>query len=239
MHIRTILQPLRDFFFPPVCQSCSLSLSDDEHSVCLACRSSIRSVHENDFTMQVMERRFRDEKIVGRFFSLYYFQHGGVLQTMLHQLKYNDGTVFGFQLGALLGTHLSQQIQNIGHSILIPVPLHLLKERERGYNQSTIICKGIASVIGAEIAPHLVERKKYTISQTTLNAEERKTNVADAFLVSEPAAFKLKGKTCIVVDDVVTTGSTISAVAKVLQECGVERIFVASIGVAELDEKEH
>jgi ComF family protein len=114
----------------------------------------------------------------------------------------------------------------------LPIPLHRLKERERGYNQALCLCQGIARATGIRLGPPLLRRDKYTVSQIQLSLEERKANVGDAFKVQPQHAEHVKEKTIVLVDDVITTGSTINACAKVLIEAGTKCVFAASAAVA-------
>ena len=118
---------------------------------------------------------------------------------------------------------------------IIPIPLHKLKERERGYNQSEDICRGISAVIQRPVAADLVKRSKYTVSQTHLTADERKKNVGDAFEIQPRQLMGIKGKCFLVVDDVITTGSTIQAIAKLLKDAGAARVIAASAALAKLE----
>lgn len=131
-----------------------------------------------------------------------------------------------------LGKVVEKQTYAAEIDAIIPVPLHVMRLRERGYNQSEVICKGIASLVKAPILTSLVHRRKNTVSQTHLSSEERKLNVGDAFEIEHSGG--VEGKTFLLVDDVITTGSTVQAVARVLKEQGARKVFVASVALAKL-----
>jgi ComF family protein len=114
---------------------------------------------------------------------------------------------------------------------LVPVPLHTLKKAERGYNQSYYIAKGISKRTKIPIAKNIVRRIKHTQSQTNLTSEERKANIEGAFKISKNQV--IKSSRIILVDDVITTGATISGCGSVLLSGGVEEIFALSAGIAE------
>jgi ComF family protein len=114
---------------------------------------------------------------------------------------------------------------------LIPVPLHPAKCRERGYNQSEYICQGIHAVTGLRVITGLLKRQRYTESQTHLEIEERRKNVAGAFVL-DPSA-EVSGRTFLIVDDVITTGATMSACAKTLGDHGAGIVIACSVALAE------
>ncbi len=226
----SFLQPLQDFLFVTECLHCGVRLNNDERRVCSACWDSLSKVNEHDYTYKILVERFREGKAIDDFVTLFYFEKRKLLQTLAHSLKYDEGTAFGFELGIRLGKKL------VGKNIdrIIPVPLNKRKERERGYNQSEWIAKGIASIINVPVLPNAVCRTRYTITQTHLNAEERKKNIANAFEVTGVDA--IRGKNILLVDDIVTTGSTIQEIAHVLKQAAVSTITAGSAGLAKLGE---
>ncbi len=227
--------PLRDFFFPPLCFSCNAKLPDNENRLCSTCWNSIEPIGDEDRTVKVLRERFCEGGVIHDFVSCYYFEHDGVLQKIAHSLKYQAVTVFGRELGR----HLGEKIATCGNftdiDAIIPVPLHRLKRRERGYNQSEFISRGIADVLDKPILASLIQRKKNTISQTHLTAEERAKNVEDAFEIPKKAMPAVKGKIFLLVDDVITTGATIQSMARVLKEAGAKKIYVGSAALAKLE----
>jgi len=185
-------------------------------------------VGNNDHTFKVLQRRFLEGGVIDDFVALYYFEKGKLLQSLAHSLKYEEVTAFGFELGVKIADKLKKR--NI--DAIVPVPLNKRKERERGYNQSDWIGNGISSETGVPVMSQAVRRVKYTVTQTHLNAEQRKANIAEAFVVTDGGL--VKGKTILLVDDIITTGSTIQEVAKVLKASNTEKIIVASAGLAKL-----
>ncbi len=176
--------------------------------------------------------RFAETGYISDLISLYYFEKGKVLQSVMHSLKYEEVTSFGFELGRKLGETVKQK--NFSVHAVIPVPLNKQKLRERGYNQSEYIANGVSSVLNIPVLTKTVQRIKYTVTQTHLNAQERKENVANAFSIARPEL--VKEKTILIVDDVITTGSTIQEIAKVLKESGAQNIIAGSAGLAKLGE---
>ncbi len=149
---------------------------------------------------------------------------------LIHYVKYQSFKRLGFSFGVMLGK-LLQNSNMTDYDFIVPVPIHSAKERERGFNQSDIISNGISSVLSIPVNKKLIKRKSYTQTQTLLSKEERKTNVADVF-VPFNENIELINKKCLLIDDVLTTGSTINFAAKELLKCGAERVDGATVARA-------
>lgn len=168
-----------------------------------------------------------NEKLIADIsFSHFLIKEGDEFSKIIYQLKYGGMKKLGICLGELIGHELQIIIQtnNIKEfDFILPVPLYKTKLRERGYNQSEYICKGIVKYLNSELIPDPVQRVRHTSTQTKLNREERISNMKDAFMINERYKEIIFGKRIIVVDDVVTTGSTLNEVIKVLKDnnCGV------------------
>jgi competence protein ComFC len=109
--------------------------------------------------------------------------------------------------------------------------LHQLKKAERGYNQSYYIAKGLNKVLKCALKENHLKRIKFTESQTTMNITERKKNISGAFKVKTISG--LRNKNILLIDDVITTGATITECGKILLESGVNKIYAASIAIAD------
>jgi ComF family protein len=232
--LRAVAAPARDFIFPPLCFSCSARLTDTESRLCNSCWQSIEHVQANDETVRILRERFSAEGFIDEFYSCYYFEENGVFQHLVHSLKYNAITLFGVELGKHIGVILKENINVQSIAGIVPIPLHKLKQRERGYNQSECICTGISAVIQRPVVSTLVKRSKNTVSQTHLTADERKENVGGAFDIQPQEKDTVKRKTFLIVDDVITTGSTIQSLAKLLKDAGAVKVIAASAALAKL-----
>ncbi|MHB1050878.1 MAG: ComF family protein [Bacteroidota bacterium] len=232
--ITSTINAFKDFLFLTQCFHCGASLSDNEERICRTCWESLTPVCSDDYTFTVMTDRFRAGGIVDEFVPLYYFEKGKVLQHLAHALKYEEISRFGYELGIQIG----HGVQGMGCTaeLIIPVPLNKRKERERGYNQSDFIARGVAHVLGLPVLPTAVKRVKYTVTQTHLNADQRKENIADAFIVHPKYTGRIKDASVMIVDDIITTGSTIQELGRVLKENGALKIIAASAGLAKLGE---
>lgn len=146
------------------------------------------------------------------------------IMNAIHAIKYQNYQNLAYELGKMLGNVVKNEIVERDY-ILVPVPLHKVKERERGYNQAEKIADGVSEVTGLKIELNLVTRTKYTISQTLLSDKERLNNVKGKFKIST----ECKNEKVIIVDDVVTTGNTVNEIALALKNAGASEIVVASL----------
>ncbi len=227
-----LIVPFRDFIFPPVCFLCNLRLEPNDDRVCTKCWSEFTKIDYTTPAYEELKSRFENGKVVDGFVSCYLFEKDGRFQEAVHLLKYRGIKSIGVRLGTDLGNLITgdQLLKSI--DLITPVPLHKLKYRERGYNQSEYLCKGISEILGKQHFPKLINRKKYTQSQTKLNIQERRSNVAEAFVLNPRCIGEISGKNILLVDDVITTGSTIEAVAQVLKQNGASLVYAASAGLA-------
>ena len=237
-HLAKFIVPFKDFFFPPICFSCNNRLTETESRVCTACWQLIRRVKPDDYTVGILRDRFSAEGSVDAFYSCYYFEERGVFQKIVHSLKYDAITLFGVELGRHVGLLMKEQSTVQSIDMILPIPLHNVKSRERGYNQSDYICRGISDVLTRPYDFSLVQRQKNTVSQTHLNADERRKNVGDAFEIRSGREEFVRGKVFLVVDDVITTGSTIQALARILKDAGAAKVVAASAALAMLGSKD-
>jgi ComF family protein len=230
--IPSIISPVFEFLFPPVCFVCGGTLVPGEEIVCTRCWSTVQPVRREDPLYRATLQRLTEAGPLTDLVAGYYFATDGVLQALLHLLKYEGMTRIGEAFGKQLGALLSDRPVLLNDPALVPVPLHRSKRRERGYNQSERICKGLASVTGLAMDFRILRRHRYTRSQTGLGIGERKQNVDGAFELQPSAAQDLRGRSFLLVDDVVTTGSTIEACATVLRAHGADQVAAAVIAIA-------
>ncbi|WP_258543820.1 ComF family protein [Parvicella tangerina] len=162
-------------------------------------------------------------------FSVYHFEKGGKLQSLMHSLKYKGKTQIGEFLGRAIGNELNNSGKASKIDLILPIPLHPKKERLRGYNQSDYLAKGIHEVTAIPYASNVVRRTMHTTSQTRKAKFDRWKNVSSIFEIHKPE--QVNGKRILVVDDVTTTGSTLESCARELlnhQAAAVAVTVVAS-----------
>lgn len=221
-----------DFIYPPICFLCNGKLSEPHLKICPVCWSSFTSIDIRDPTLLELKSKFKTEGKIEDVISCYLFEKDGNLQEVIHLLKYRGMKSLGVKLGEELGKVIINNQKFSNADFIIPIPLHKLKKRERGYNQSEFICKGISSITNIPVNTEIVYRVKYTKSQTQLNFIERMENVADAFFISEKNRRLVTGKKIIIVDDVITTGSTINSCANELIKANAGTTLAASVAIA-------
>lgn len=225
-YMKSLIEPVADFVFPPVCACCGDRVMDRLNMICDECLTSRFEMATN----------IGDDILPGAVsfrHSLWLFDKYGYLQNLLHKLKYDHCTAIGEQLGREAGRSLRRaaQIQNSDKWRLAAVPLHKKRYRKRGYNQSMEIARGVAATTGISfLAEDCILRLKNTKTQTGLNSDERTSNISGAFEVAEPAS--VLNTRILIVDDVFTTGATTFELAKILSDlsglsCGILTIAKA------------
>ena len=225
-----LTSPLLDFFYPPVCIACNKPLPDGNQKVCNDCWTAIPKVTKQLPLYQETRTKLLAEGDISDLVSCFVFEKEGPFQHIAHALKYKEYKSIGVDLGTRIGQALREW--NIEVDIIIPVPLHRIKYRERGYNQSEFIAHGIASVVGRPVVLNAVRRTRHTETQTMLNIEERRKNMENAFELISHSSEILLEKRCLLVDDVITTGATTSSCAQAILSAGAVKIIAASAALA-------
>ena len=230
--VRSAGNPLVDFIFPRVCYACGGSLPPGANRVCRACFSSMRRVDKRDSAYQATLRRAGESDAISSLVIPWFFEKEGILQALLHELKYRRCTVLGVELGREIGQILlactDERIDG-----WIPVPLHISKLRERGFNQSLFIGRGVEAVTRIPRYDGVLERVRYTPSQTALTIPMRAMNVSGAFRVPPERVRRVEGRTFLLVDDVVTTGATMQACGSALRAAGARAVLGCAIAIAQ------
>jgi competence protein ComFC len=226
----TAITSFFDFFLPRLCASCKNKLKPHEAAVCSDCLNRIKLADNERLHFEYL-RKFAADKFITDFFSLYVFEKDKELQHIIHALKYDRKFLTGKVLGEKVGSYIGNKVKEWKIDFIIPIPLHPLKKAERGYNQSFFISKGLSKAVNIPLKNHFIKRKRFTLSQTTMNFEERQKNIHNAFKVRNGK--HLKEKNILLVDDVITTGSTISECGRVLLEGGADKIYAASVAIAD------
>lgn len=221
---------LFDFFLPRFCPSCNHKLLNNEISVCQKCISSIELADQTRIDFEY-DKKFTAQKVISGFTSLYVFEKDKELQEILHHFKYNRRFRIGITLGIKTAIIRRQTISDWNIDLIIPVPLHHLKKAERGYNQSHYIAKGLSKTLIIPTKEKSLKRIRYTESQTLKNITDRELNVKNAITVKNKK--RVKGKNILLVDDVITTGATISECARQLLKCGAKKIYAISVAIAD------
>mgnify|MGYP000999516454 CR=1 FL=1 len=150
-----------------------------------------------------------------------------IIMEAVHQFKYGHKLAVGEALGTLMANFSFPRFDYQGYDLVLPVPLHISKLRDRGFNQSLLLARQLANKWMIPLDFSLLKRQKSTLSQTGLNKKEREENIRGAFAVSEKK--KATGKKIILVDDVYTTGATLNECAKTLRKAGAGEVAVLTL----------
>jgi ComF family protein len=217
-------------FFPNLCAGCGRQLIRGEKVICLHCLFHLPKTYFHHDTDNPLSRVFWGRISLEGVAAYLYFQKGGTVQHLLHQLKYKGHKEIGLQMGKLYGNELKNAGVFKDAELIIPVPLHPRKFRQRGYNQSEMFAEGLASVMQAKLETRTLYRKTYSQTQTRKSRYNRWENVESIFGLKNPE--RIIGKHVLLVDDVITTGATTEACAHVLHQVPGVRISVASIAYA-------
>lgn len=170
----------------------------------------------------------RNPGVVDGFRAVY--NYSNEFQKIILEMKYFRKKSIAERLGYAMSSIVVSDVEYKEADYLVPVPLHKLKFRERGYNQSKLLAESIAKVTGISVNVHLLKRVVYTKAQAKLNASQRMKNVSGAFQLAESNG--LVGSVIILVDDVLTTGSTLFECAKLLKTAGAAKILTLTAAQA-------
>ncbi len=224
-----LLKDIEFFFFPPLCEVCGRLLSIGEKIMCSYCYLGLPRTNFHLDPDNPVAKLFWGRVNIEKATSWFYFNKGSDYQPLLHKLKYHG---FG-ELGVYLGKSFASEIMNTafaGADLMIPVPLHPRKQRKRGYNQSQKIAQGMQQILDIPLETRILIRSTFTDTQTSRSRFDRFLNMQDKFSIAESE--KIKDKKILLIDDVVTTGSTLEACAQLLMDGGCGSVMVATIAVA-------
>lgn len=225
-----IFHQIGEIVFPCACPACGAHVARGEGSCCAACLSALTRVFRGDGPYLDAFTRLAAGGLVADLTIAWYFEKEGVLRALIHDLKYRGMSRIGDALGRELGKILLENSPRAPHALL-PVPLHPSKIRERGYNQSDAIARGIASVTGFSVDAGILRRGRWTPSQTTLSVERRRENVRGAFTIHPGRREDVSGKHFMLVDDILTTGATLRSCAEVLHAAGAAGIGCCALAL--------
>lgn len=232
----SIYERLESFVFPPLCIICDKSRACDDKWLCPSCKEHLqlnnssrqacpRCSQNNNFRTCTCEILWEYP-----FESIYsILDYDELVQVLMHNIKYFDKRKLAYDLGAMFSFSIPDPVFE-GIDGITSVPLHWYRKHKRGYNQAEWLAKGFLSKRkDLKYYEGIIIRKHYTKTQTKLAREQRKKNISRAFIVPESRMDLIKGKSLIVVDDVITTGSTTAACAEVLLKAGAKSVRVLSL----------
>ena len=229
----TVLEKVRetilDILFPALCLACGKTLEGAEKAafICRACvaaipvsvtltcprcgsrlAENIKTCHQDTPFRLAAASRYDDPRV----------------KKLIWELKYGRKVGAAYPIASIIETHLGHLTVNLANYLLVPMPLHPSRERERGFNQSEIIAKRLAERTNLKLASGALTRVKRTLPQAEAkNREDRRVNVAGSFAVVKPEL--ISGKNILLLDDVFTSGATMGEAARTLRAAGAKRII--------------
>jgi ComF family protein len=232
--LRTLTQGLLQLLYPatcwacgrllpepaPFCADCRQALTGDTSPTCPRCSSTVgpfADVRGGCPRCRYLSYAFEGVQRLG--------PYEGLLKEVILRLKHAAGEGLAEVVGALWAEHAGPRLRAAGAEVIIPVPLHWLRRLHRGYNQSEALARALAAGLRLPCRPGWLRRTRATPKQTAHAPSARPENVRRAFRASRWA--DLKGKAVLLVDDVLTTGSTCSEAARALRQAGASRVVVA------------
>jgi ComF family protein len=226
-----------DIFFPPNCLQCGKYLERSDKIICDDCYSSIK-LNNTSFCSVCRARLPNSRKICHRKTSyllaaaINYDEP--VIQNLLHYFKYKGFEKIAPLLGEVLIKYLEDIIRNskleIRNFVVVPIPLHFWRERQRGFNQAKLLAEILARHFNLELKVALKRTKNNKPQVKLKNNEERLKNMAGCFRVENPD--EVRGKNIILVDDVFTSGATMNEAVKTLKAAGAKRIVALTVAKA-------
>lgn len=230
-----IIEPLAALAFPTACQICSDRQAEPWNGyICTQCLRDVRPTKppwcnqcglpfDGEFTE--ISTCLNCHEIEWHFdCARSLFASRGLVREIVHRSKYHHADFFQPLIDRWFSS--VNQFPSISHDWIVPIPLHALKEREREFNQAEHMAKSVASSLGGSLNTNTLERIKYTETQTDLSRSKRLKNMKGAFAVKRKR--NLSG-TVLLVDDVMTTGATASACARVLKQAGAGTVNVLTL----------
>ncbi len=230
--MKTIINDFISLFYPVYCYACGKNLVKNEECICSHCLISLPKTNfhlqqENPLCYQFLGK-VKVEAVTACFF----FKKGSAIQHLVHQLKYKGQKDIGLYFGYLFGLDLLENDIFKSVDVIIPIPLHPNKKQKRGYNQSEIIAEGIQKALTKPIDTQSFIRYIETDTQTKRSQYNRWENTNDIFRVINSTSFE--GKHILLIDDVITTGSTLEAATNTLLEIPNTRVSIACLACASL-----
>ena len=218
-----------DFISPRLCVVCGQRLAPTERSLCGVC---LFHLPRTNFHLKPLDnpmaQLFWVLSPVEKAAALFYYHPHAEMAQMVYRLKYNNRPDIGENMGRVMASELQQSDFFSDIDVLLPVPLSSKRLRQRGYNQSEMLARGVSDVTHLPLVTKALCRKEFHQSQTKLTRWQRQENVADTFHLVDDS--RLKGRHVLLIDDVCTTGATLIACANALKDVEGIRISVLTLG---------
>jgi len=225
-----LIQDFISLLFPRICAACGNPLLKTEDIICLSCEFHLPRTNFHLSLANPISQMFWGRVNIESASAFLYFNKGNNVQKLIHKLKYKGRKDVGTYLGRIYGQQLKSSLLFQSVQMIIPVPLHTRKLKQRGYNQSEQFAIGLSETMQVPLDPIALSRNIDTESQTKKSRFRRWQNVSEVFELRNPESLEIKH--VLLVDDVITTGATLESCIRSLSTVSGIRISVATIAVA-------
>ena len=227
-----MFQSIIDLFFPKSCACCENILLKNENVICTVCRDELPLTNHHLNLKNEMFMRFFGRLDIEFAASLLYFQKEGMVQKLMHNLKYKGHQ----EIGAVLGFWYAEDLKKIQSlnsiDFIIPVPIHPKKKKERGYNQVSSFADSLSKSLKINVLELILFRDKYLKTQSKKNSSEREEVSSDIFRSIDDK--KYHDKHFLLVDDIMTTGATLEACGKQLLKIKGAKVSIVCMAMTKL-----
>ncbi len=230
-----IFNPIKrilDLLFPPLCYGCDENLVNN-NILCTNCWSMLPFSDHFDHKENKVIEHFYGRSNIEHGAALLLFGKSGIVQHLMHQFKYNKQQDIGLTFGTILANKIMESSLFPNIDYIIPVPMHREKRKTRGYNPASLISTVLTKELDIPNLQDVLIKKENNPTQTNKNRSERQSNVKNAFEIKN--AQVVKGKSILLVDDIITTGATSGKCCELLKENGAKKISVVALGAATTD----
>lgn len=228
--LNTYLSDFVSLFYPNLCIGCDDVLPKGTAYLCPKCHYNLPKTRTHELEVPQFREKFEGVVKVNDVLVYAHFHKNGLTQKILHALKYGERP----EIGELMGRRYAYDLLNTGFDsafdMIVPVPLHPKRFKERGYNQSQCFGKGLSDILETSMNTTCLQKVRHIDSQTKKSKLDRIKSMEGVFEVVDVDVFK--GKRLLVVDDLLTTGSTLVACLEALSKCKPQSLSIATIGGA-------
>ena len=229
MKIKTLAANFVSLLYPDLCVVCREALVENEKYFCFSCFLKLPRTNYHLITENQATERLAGKISLERASAYFYYNKGGVAQKLIAEIKYRGNQNFGEWIGCYIAKDMISSGFFDGIDYMVPVPLHRSKEKKRGFNQAEKIAAGIARITKIPVETTNVIKAKANTTQTRKGIFDRWMNARDLFLQKNPELFKEKH--ILLIDDVLTTGATLDAVAQSLLQSQGIKISVLTLAI--------
>ena len=225
---------LKDFFrifYPELCANCDNQLAQNENTVCTFCRHDLPLANFTNYSNNKITKTFYGRIIIEKANTLLFYRKEGITKKLIHELKYKGNEEVGTFFGNWLGEILKHNNEFSDIDLIIPVPLHPKKLKQRGYNQVSKFGKKLSDHLEKPFLENELLRTSTSKTQTFKARFERFNNNDTKFQLKNTSTFK--DKHILLIDDVITTGATLEACAKELQKTEGVKISILTMAYTE------